>query len=415
MVNDLRTLNVSYRHISKAITDPDYRLALSLNVLIHAHSVSSVIKNATLRELKKSFRLSADTLRKAIKTGIDNGLFLFFEHKGKSNKKTKYLRALPIKERGTVNTRLQICDSPVGKQIYLASTVKDNFIKYSQLTTPISLASVSELFIISKLDKQIKGYWKGRDQEFKRRLADRGSKNLINRCKSFNSMRRLEQDILDGSKVDCYDWLNTGYGLRRMSEKCGGRNTTLYLIRKCIHRAIEDGLFSVLTNQVCVRNEGNAIHRHWKDDLGVPLPDKNSPRFAMEVFEYVEKQEKAIKRQKAWKYDNIYRNPYTGELEDLSIRAYNGRKWTAHWKKKKSRLHKMVKDENGKWTKVVNTDPNTKTHFVYVKKEEWVRTYSDEDRYKKIKRMANSYVRHGDFEGYVHQIVYYVKKSSVKQ
>lgn len=398
MTERIRTLNIAPKLIKRASTDPDFGLALILVIFIKAHSVSSVIKQYNIRDFKNRYHVGADKVRKAIAIGIKEKLLQVFSIADKKHKTIKYLKALPIHENGHCY-RFQVCNSPSGIQIYLDSKTKNNYSKYSQRTSPTSFNDVDDLFMIITLDKLNKGYWKGRDQELRQKLESTGSSNLIKKCHTFEQMRNLEQEIFSGSKVDNYNWINTGYSFRRMAEKCG-RRMTVYKITQLMHKAIEDGLFCVQKNQICVR-EGNSLHRHWNDDLGIKKPDMCSSNWGKQVFDYVAKQEQAIKSNQRYFNDHVYHNPYTGEYEDLDTRGYWGKKTTPH--ATKHRYHKMIKDVNGKWTKV--KDANSPDGFAWT--EKWEISFTHENRYKRFKRMANSYIRCNDFEGMVYDKEHY--------
>lgn len=406
VMNRTRTLNIDYGHIKKALADPKYGSALALNVIIKANSVSSVIRNATYRELKRTLHIGNDTLKVALETGIKTGLIEKYTNKNKQGKNITYIRALPISRIGH-NARLKVCDSDAGeygKQIYLESNIKNNYLKYSHLTSYVTISDVLDLFVIVALDRLQKGYWTGRDQDLKRRLEKTGSSNLMKKYRAFTQIRDLEKDITGTPKVNDYNWLNTGYSYKKMAEQLG-RYVSVYTVSRLMHRAIEDGLFNVIENRICVR-EGNAIKRHWNEDLGIPEPDKNSPDYAFQVFNYAYGQWDAIRRNSKSFAEQVYYNPYYKEYEDLDTRGYHGKKRTAHYKKLHLRMQE--KGEDGKWHYVLNTDPNSKLHFAY--KEKWMVTYTDEDRFKVFKHMANSYVRCSDMIGYKHTDSYYLKR-----
>lgn len=397
-----RVLNISQELAMRAATDPDFGLALAFVVLIKANSVSSVIKNCSIRDFKSRYHIGSDKIRKAIKIGLEEGLLHSFTLKDKHGKSIKYMRAMPVKEKKGWHSRLSICDSPSGKQIYLESNVKNNYNKYSQLTTTPSLSDVQNLFIIVMLDKLNKGYWRGRDQVLRKKLQISGSANLLKQCRNFDQMREFESKTFNSSAVNNYGWINTGYSYRKMSESCG-RYVSMYKVAKLMHKAIDDGLFAVIENRICVR-EGSSLHRHWNDDLGVPRPDRRSPRWGSETFEYYAKQEQAIKDNQRSFYDNVYRNPVTGDLEDLDARCY----WGAKRKKKIVKHDHLLREKNADGVNVLVHDPKSKDGYVHI--YTFSTTYTREDRYKKFKRMANSYERLGNFNGKVHEDSSYANK-----
>lgn len=386
----------------RAATDPDFGLALAFVVLIKANSVSSVIKQYSIRDFKNRYHIGSDKIRTAIKIGLKEKLLRSFTLKDKHGKPIKYLRALRIHKKKGWHSRLSICDSPSGKQIYLESKVKKNYDKYSQLTTPLSLSNVQDLFIIIMLDKLNKGYWKGRDLALRRKLEQSGSANLLKQCKDFEQMRSFESKACNSSSVNNYEWVNTGYSYRKMSESCG-KYVSLYKVARLMHKAVEDGLFSIIENRICVR-EGSSRHRHWNDNLGVPLPNPRSSRWAIEMFEYPAKQEQAIKDNQHLFCDQVYKNPVTGELENLDARCY----WGAKRKKKIVRQDKLLREKNADGVYMPVPDPKSRDGYVHTCS--YRTTYTNEDRYKKFKRMANSYERLGDFNGKVLVKSHYYKK-----
>lgn len=412
MDNKARTLNIAYTHVQQATANPEYGLALAFNVIIKSYSVSSVIRNATYRNLRQSLHISNDNLRQAVNAGIKYGLITKFKKTNKQGKTISYIRALPIKEtdeagkQWRMNMRFKVCNSKAGersKQVYLASKTKDNYIKYSQLTSWLSLSHVNDLFMIVVLDKLQKGYWKGRDQVCKRKIGS----TLSKRFGSSKLIRALENDLIDKSKVDDYNWTNTGYSYATMAKRIGG-NISVYQISKLIHKAVDDGIFKIFKNKLCVRND-RLIDRYWDCDFGIAKPTMSNP---ISYWEYVYKQEAAIKAHKDdFEDKGAYWNPYTNKWENLDKRGFHGKKTTVRYKLQ--RVIKRIKDKDGNWVKKPNTDPNNPEPYEYSEKK--IRTYTHEDRFKIFKRMANSYQRCGDIEGKCYSKARYEKANKIRK
>ena len=79
-----RTLNISQELAMRAATDPDFGLALAFVVLIKANSVSSVIKQYSIRDFKNRYHIGSDKIRTASKIGLKEKLLRSFTLKDKA-------------------------------------------------------------------------------------------------------------------------------------------------------------------------------------------------------------------------------------------------------------------------------------------------------------------------------------------
>lgn len=242
-----RTINITLEYLERAASDPDFREALALAMMIKANYSNSVFMNHSLRRLQSLMHINFQHMSKALKKAMGFGLVKTVTYMTVKGKERTDLIAARLPKEGRY-ARINICDSNHGKQMFLQSNIQDNLDTHSRTNRHQSLKDVCDLLLLAFLTVRLEGYSKRYDAEKWQgleRLKKHAGKAGVQKTVEEASNRR---------KREGENFLNTGFSYDKMGDMFGG-TLTRYKIAALVRKGKEEGLFTSERHDIVVKGD----------------------------------------------------------------------------------------------------------------------------------------------------------------